>query len=277
MKISLIMATINREKEIEEFILSLIEQTYENYELIIVDQNSHDNLGKLIEKYKERVSIVYLKSTPGLSKSRNVGLNVATGDIIGFPDDDCTYDASTLEKVIGFFKQNNDYSIFTGQCQDKDGQIVAGKFSNNHCNLDKGNVWECGVSVTLFLKKELLKKVKGFDEELGVGSGTVYGSGEETDFLLRCLEAGGKGMYDPSFIVYHPNPVLEYNDKSFKRAYLYGAGYGRVLKKHKYSIGKKTNCIIRPFIAIFIYVFNIKKSTYYYYSLKGRAKGLFSG
>ncbi len=276
MKISLVMATINREKEIEEFIISLLAQTYKNYELIIVDQNEHNNLYKLVEKYKEIVPIIHLKSEKGLSRSRNVGLNAAKGDIIGFPDDDCTYDKDTLEKVISFFENNPNYSLFTGQCQDKDGQIVAGKFSTGHCDLNKNNVWECGVSVTLFLQKELIKKVEGFDEELGVGSGTIYGSGEETDFILRCLEQGGKGMYDPSFVVFHPNPVFEYNDKTFQRAYLYGSGYGRVLKKHNYPLNKKIHCIVRPLIAICLYMFNVKKSRYYYYSAKGRLKGLFS-
>jgi Glycosyltransferases, probably involved in cell wall biogenesis len=92
MKFSLIMATYGRSNEIENFLISLKNQTYKNFELIVIDQNDDDKAYKIIKKFQNDINIIYLKvSFKGLSKARNYGLNYASGQIIAFPDDDCEY------------------------------------------------------------------------------------------------------------------------------------------------------------------------------------------
>lgn len=275
MKVSLIMATINRVDVIGDFIKSLLLQSHQNFELIIVDQNEHNQVKKLLESYQdEKLKIKYIKSEPGLSKSRNAGLKYASGDIVGFPDDDCVYKFDTLEKVVNAFAYKPEYHLLTGKCEDENGDVSVAKFNHKSCDINKTNVWNCGVSVTLFVRKEVFKIVSGFDEHIGAGSGTLFGSGEETDFILNCLEANFKGHYEENIVVVHPNPLTEYNERSFKRAYLYGAGYTKVLSKHRYPIYKLGEALIRPLVATFIYFLNKNKRKYYYYLFKGRITGL---
>jgi len=76
----------------------------------------------------------------------------------------------------------------------------------------------------------VVEEVGGFDESLGVGSGTPWGSGEETDYLLRALAAGFRLFYDPTLCVYHEQPVRNNAALGFS----YGMGMGRVLRKHHY-------------------------------------------
>ena len=100
MKFSLILATLGRDIEVEKFVLALMEQSYKEYELIIIDQNDDDRIKNIYRKYKNDLKIIYLHiNQKGLSHARNIGLAYATGDIIAFPDDDCWYDSRLLERV----------------------------------------------------------------------------------------------------------------------------------------------------------------------------------
>lgn len=106
MLISLIMPTLNRYDDIYLLMDSLENQTYKNFELIVVDQNDNSKVKEIVDKYIDKLDIKYIKSSKkGLSYNRNVGIDNAVGQIIGFPDDDCVYENDTLEKVINFFNK----------------------------------------------------------------------------------------------------------------------------------------------------------------------------
>ncbi len=85
MKFSLILCTVNREKEVIHFLDSLVEQVYKNFEVLVVDQNNDNRIKFIIEKYTS-LRLIYLKSELGLSKARNIGLKKAKGDIVCFPE-----------------------------------------------------------------------------------------------------------------------------------------------------------------------------------------------
>ena len=56
----------------------------------------------------------------------------------------------------------------------------------------------------MFLRRELVERVGAFDEALGLGSGTRFASGEETDYLVRALRSGARLAYEPSLVITHP-------------------------------------------------------------------------
>ncbi|HBF4089696.1 TPA: glycosyltransferase family 2 protein, partial [Clostridioides difficile] len=88
MLISLIMPTLNRYDDIYLLMDSLENQTYKNFELIVVDQNDNSKVKEIVDKYIDKLDIKYIKSSKkGLSYNRNVGIDNAVGQIIGFPDD----------------------------------------------------------------------------------------------------------------------------------------------------------------------------------------------
>ena len=87
-KISIIIPAYNCETYIERCIKSLIEQEYENIEIIVVNDGSTDNTERTIKKLVEldkRIIYVY-KENGGVSSARNAGINVASGDYVGFVD-----------------------------------------------------------------------------------------------------------------------------------------------------------------------------------------------
>ncbi|BBU41183.1 glycosyl transferase [Aeribacillus pallidus] len=275
MKISLIVATKNRVKELEKLFDSLLKQSYKNFEVIVVDQNEDDRVVKICNKYSD-LDIILVKSKPGLSRARNIGLQLVTGDIIGFPDDDCIYNNDTLEYVKNFFSNSNKYVFLTGRSVDEQSKTSGANFLTKSQEINKKNIWKTAISYTIFVKREILTNIPLFDESLGVGSGTIFGSGEETDFLLNIIKKSYKGYYDANFTIIHPNQVKLYNKKAYKRALLYGAGYMKVLKKHQYGGLYIINSLLRPLFAILIYCLRPKKALFYLYSFIGRFKGLVS-
>ena len=105
MLVSLIMPTINRYDEIYLLMDSLKRQTYKNFELIVIDQNNNDKVKEIVDNYVNDMDIKYVKSDkPGLSLNRNIGIDMAKWQIIGFTDDDCIFVDDTLEKVTSFFE-----------------------------------------------------------------------------------------------------------------------------------------------------------------------------
>ena len=106
--ISIIIPVYNVEKYIAKCIQSLLDQTYKNFEAIIVDDGSPDNSIKIAKELVGNDSrFVFLeKENGGLSSARNFGLDRVTGDYIVFLDSDDYYEVEALERIIGYFKVN---------------------------------------------------------------------------------------------------------------------------------------------------------------------------
>ena len=107
--VSIIMPSYNTAGFIEETIKSVLDQTYTNWELIIVDDCSTDNTDKIVKKYLSDKRIKYLKNkkNSGAAFSRNYALREAKGKWIAFLDSDDLWNSNKLEKQIEFMKTNN--------------------------------------------------------------------------------------------------------------------------------------------------------------------------
>jgi glycosyltransferase involved in cell wall biosynthesis len=114
--ISLIVATLGRSTEMERFLEHADKQSYCKFEVIVVeDQNSDGRLEDIIKRYESRMAIIHLRCSPGLSKARNAGIRVSSGEIIAFPDDDCWYSPSLLESIVTLFGKNTNWDGLTGR------------------------------------------------------------------------------------------------------------------------------------------------------------------
>jgi glycosyltransferase involved in cell wall biosynthesis len=272
MKFSLIMATYGRSNEIENFLISLKNQTYKNFELIVIDQNEDDKAYKIIKKFENDINIIYLKvNFKGLSKARNYGLNYASGQIIAFPDDDCEYPSNLLENVKNFF-ENNDFEIFCVLAIDKfKSKESLGRWFKKSKKINIINFMRVCPSPCLFIRK---KEKLEFDENFGINS--KFYSSEETDLVFRLLKKGYKGYFERKIFIYHP-----YKEDSKERAYYYGIGMGAFFRKHlkndfRLVIPFVENLIIRPIGGMILNVFRKEKFLKNYYSFKGRWKGFLS-
>lgn len=112
MKFSLIIPIYNVEKYIEQCLTSILEQSYKNLEIILVNDGTKDNSMKVIEKYlsDSRIKVIN-KENGGLSSARNAGLEIATGEYISFVDSDDWLDKD-LYKMLCSKIENEDIILF---------------------------------------------------------------------------------------------------------------------------------------------------------------------
>lgn len=273
MKVSLIMPTINVTEELDLFLKSLSEQTYKNFELIAIDQNTGNEAFEIIRKYEDDFEIKYMKSNQsGLSLNRNKGLIMMDGDIVGFPDDDCEYEKDTLEKVVAFFKENKDKRIYSCRTLERGKDYGTGIMLENNDELKVDNIDMTVKSITFFVNYSL-EDITLFDENLGVGA--YFGSGEETDYVLTLLHKGFKGNYFADDIIYHPAKKGNYDD--LERAYKYALGYGALVKK-EVKCRKNFFYIFKYWKKLFRNIGGMivtKNRKYHWFVLKGRLRGYF--
>ncbi len=115
--VSIVTPAYNVEKYIEETINSVLNQTYKNWEMIVVDDCSNDNTLKLIQNFsKEDSRIKSYKNTinSGVSFTRNKAIDIAQGKYIAFLDADDLWDKEKLEKQIEFMEKNKILLSYTG-------------------------------------------------------------------------------------------------------------------------------------------------------------------
>lgn len=107
--ITIVVPVYNVENYIERCVKSLINQTYKNLEIILVDDGSTDNSGKLCDKYtkeNERIRVIH-KKNGGLSDARNVGIDNAKGEYIAFVDSDDWIPIAAIETLYSYITKFN--------------------------------------------------------------------------------------------------------------------------------------------------------------------------
>ena len=100
--ISIIVPVYKVEKYLKRCVDSILTQTYQNMEVILVDDGSPDNCGAICDRYKEtdnRVVVIH-KKNGGLSDARNAGLDIATGEYIMFIDSDDFVEIDMMESMM---------------------------------------------------------------------------------------------------------------------------------------------------------------------------------
>lgn len=278
MKFSLVAATLGRTAEMERLLASLNSQTHRDFELIIVDQNSDDRLVSVLEPYRTRFPIMRVSSERGLSRARNVGLEYATGDVVGFPDDDCWYPPDLLENAARLLRECPEVDGISGRATDESGSFDA-RFDQMAGLLEIPNVWRRTSSFSIFVRRRVFESIGGFDEELGVGSGTVWGGGEDIEYALRAVRRGLKIYYDPALVVFHPHALASGYREMSGRAYSYGAGIGRVWQKHDYPVRLVAYSLLRPAGGAALALLSARpdKARYHWNGFRGRLRGWLSG
>ena len=106
-KITIITVVKNSEKTIERCIKSVLSQNYNNLEYIIIDGNSSDGTEKIINKYKNQITKIIIAEDSGIWDAMNRGINLASGEVLGFLNADDYYYDNTFEIVNNYFSNNN--------------------------------------------------------------------------------------------------------------------------------------------------------------------------
>jgi teichuronic acid biosynthesis glycosyltransferase TuaG len=112
-KISIITPCYNSENYIEQTILSVLNQTYENWEWWIVDDYSKDNSVKIIREFQDpRIHLIALEKNVGAAEARNMGLRNATGRFITFIDSDDVWLPHFLETAVNYLLKNKEELVY---------------------------------------------------------------------------------------------------------------------------------------------------------------------
>lgn len=162
--ISIIVPIYNVGKYLPKCIESILNQTFKNFELILVNDGSTDNSGVVCDDYAKkdtRIKIIH-KSNGGVSSARNAGLYVAKGEYIGFVDPDDYIDKNMYEKLYRLCIDNNsDIAIcrfnreINGKIQNKESTEEIIELNNMEAmnELFKGNLYRFSLCNKLFSKK----------------------------------------------------------------------------------------------------------------------------
>ncbi|HEY8627926.1 MAG TPA: glycosyltransferase family 2 protein [Gaiellaceae bacterium] len=239
----LVVATVDRTEELERLLQSLERQTHPGFRILLVDQNDDDRLSPILARHLA-LNVERLETKRGLSRARNAALPLIDAELVAFPDDDCVYPSDLLERVAARFTADPSLGGITGRPIDEHGGSSR-TWPLEAAEITRHNLWHRSISFTIFLRAAAVAAVGAFDEELGLGSGRLSSSGEETDFLVRALDAGVRIEYDPELVVIHEDKPL--TPAALKSAGVrQGASIGYILRKHRYPPATIMRMLVRP-------------------------------
>ncbi len=138
MKISIITVCYNAGKTIEKTIQSVLIQTYENIEYIIIDGMSKDNTLEIINRYRHNISQLVSEKDQGMYDALNKGITLATGDIVGILNADDVFASNNIVTEIGNSFKNSDADAIIADVAfiNKGGNIIR-SYSAKHWNPNK--------------------------------------------------------------------------------------------------------------------------------------------
>lgn len=109
-EVSVIIPTYNRGWIIKETIDSVLAQTFDSYELIVVDDGSDDNTSEILDNYGNKIRIIR-QTNQGVSSARNRGIISSSGKLIALLDSDDLWLPEKLNRQVSFFRNNPDAMI----------------------------------------------------------------------------------------------------------------------------------------------------------------------
>lgn len=209
--VSIVIPTYNRGYCLSRSINSILNQTYEDYELVVVDDGSDDNTSEVVHEFKDsRIKYIKLDENRGVSYARNVGMDVAVGDYIAFQDSDDVWLPEKLEKqLLRLKKEGADfgYTYIRYRLQNGESQLIPDEswpFEKMNGDIFIRLLWENMIGApTLLIKRDCFENVGYFD--------TNMPALEDWDYVLRLAK-----RYTASFV---PEALFEasYSEKSISR------------------------------------------------------------
>lgn len=272
MKLSIVIPTLGRVKEVKALLQSVSENSRADFEVIIVDQNFSDVLDGMVTEYRDKgLSIRHYKvDFRGLSKAKNFGIEHAEGEYICFPDDDSTFCKGTIDYALSIL-DTKEYEIVCGKCVDETGTDSVKLFAGTASALSLQSFEDKFIEATMFFETSCIKRFM-YDEGLGIGA--FHGAEEGFDIVYRMLNEGVRLFYDPKIVFYHPQVIFGHaSSREIRRVFTYRCGYARVCLKHRLT-GRYLDRLIKVALYLpFVIIFKRGKTRYYTAELLGLLTG----
>jgi len=215
-KVSIILPTYNRAHIIEKAIQSVLNQTYQDFEIIIIDDGSKDDTKKIIRGFQEkdnRIKYIRFEENKGAAAARNAGIKMSKGEYITFQDSDDEWVIDKLEKQMkvietssenivvycGFWRIDGDEKTYIPDIK------ISNREGNIHKELLKGNFVD---TPSILLPKKNLEKIGMFDENLL--------RLQDWDLSIRLSKYYNFKLIDePLYISYLLSDSISANDETF--------------------------------------------------------------
>ncbi len=199
-KVSVIIPTYNRENFIKKALDSVLRQTFQNFEIIVLDDGSTDNTKTIVEGYSEKVRYFY-QDNRGIAGARNEAIRKSCGGFIAFLDSDDYWMPEKLERQMELFRKHTEYGMVASCCSSvrldgsfrkknrhgKSGWVLKDLFEKNFIRTSSA-----------VIKRECLNRAGLFDEE--------FEECEEYDLWLRIAALYPVGFINEPLAVYVDNP-----------------------------------------------------------------------
>jgi GT2 family glycosyltransferase len=219
---SVIVPTYNRLDQLRKALEGLFAQQYPVKEIIVVNDGSTDGTGEYLSQLHAQGKILHVQqSNQGPARARNLGLSLASGDLIAFTDDDCIPPPDWLLRYSKRFDERPELAGAGGPCRTGDPSNSYAEANDMMANVFKESLNGNSVPAMPFLtsnnsayRKKALERAGGFDPRFRVGA-------EERDLNHRLAQAGEKLEYDPSIVMDH-----------------YHRAKGFRFLKHQFTLGK---------------------------------------
>lgn len=216
--ISLTIGTRDRADHLARYLLPSLEPFLAaGHPIVVVDQSVDDATERLVRGVP---GLRYLRSEPGISRARNVGLRAAETPYVAFTDDDVTLPPRWLGEIVRIFKETPDAGAVCGRGVTSAGALLPGvrpgvyRWPKNPFGLGHG--------FNVAFRRAVFDEVGLFDEEFG--GGAQYLAGEDTDMLYRVMKAGWRVVCSDDITVVHHNWRSPREEVRLHRGYGIGAG-----------------------------------------------------
>ena len=230
-KISVIIPAYNAEKTLRECLNSVLNQTYENYEAIVIDNNSTDGTKDIIKEFcNENYNMKYLlELNRGSGAARYRGEVNALGDIILMTDSDCIVPKNWIEEMIEPIVKNGQTAVqgvkkavkinyWTKHIQDEEERLALDRIKDGKIGLlDTAN---------FAIRKSILQDVGYTNPDIAIG--------HDTELMVR-LKLRGYAIHFKQIEVLHNHPGTAI--KVFKKHFERGVWNGRIRKTYKNQLG----------------------------------------
>lgn len=212
--ISVIIPTSNSERYIHRTLKSLLNQTYKNFEIIIIDNSSTDKTIQKIIKFKDKlnINILNILNKGIIASSRNLGIQNANGDIISFLDSDDYWHKDKLKITNIYFQKNvidlfchNEVHLIKDKCKYKKMNFNFYKKNTYNRLLLYGN---CLSTSAVSVRSNFIKKNKFYFSEK-----SDYKSAEDYDFWLLLAKNQANFIFTNQFLGY-----CQFNTESYSNS-----------------------------------------------------------
>lgn len=175
-KVSVVIPNYNYEKYVARTINSVLAQTYPNLEIIVIDDGSKDNSLEVLKSFGDKIKVVRQKNQ-GVSRARNYGVELSSGEYIAFLDADDLWLSDKIEKQLAKFKTNESYGLVHCSMSliNLEDEIIGENSSGQ-----EGWVFEeflkfqsgvvIGAGSTALLKRSVFEEIGGFDLRLSTSA-----------------------------------------------------------------------------------------------------------